>query len=320
MKGIGINEYGDHRALTVVDLPDREVGANEVRISLRASGVNPIDWKLREGYLKEGLPFDPPLVLGWDGAGVIKEVGKSVDTFQVGDAVFFRPELTEYGTYAEEIIVEEALVQPKHKDLSFVEAASLPLVGLTVIEALMEIAALTSGQRLLLLGGSGGVGTIAVQIAKALGAHVTTTVSEKNREFAKARGADTVIAYDINEKPEGEFDVLFDTVGGSAYAGAIPFLKTGASAVSIAGGASQNDDVSNNEEKKQIKTNNMFMQPTKKKMAQLRTFVDQKQVSPVISHTHPMTVDGAKQAHLDSETIRTRGKIVLERENEEEIK
>lgn len=319
MKGIGINRYGDHRELTIVDLPDREINANEVRISLRASGVNPIDWKLREGYLKEALPFDPPLTLGWDGAGVIKEAGKSVDAFQVGDAVFFRPELTEYGTYAEEIIVEEALVQPKPEDLSFAEAASLPLVGLTVIEALMEIAELKSGQSLLFLGGSGGVGTIGIQIAKALGAHVTTTSSEKNRAFAKARGADTVLAYDQQEEPDGEFDVLFDTVGGSAYAEALPYLKTGASTVSITGGASQNDAVSKNEEKKRIHANNMFMQPTKKNIAQLRTFIDQNQIHPVISHTRPMTVDGAKQAHLDSESNRTRGKIVLVRENEEEI-
>ncbi|MBM7633224.1 NADP-dependent oxidoreductase [Geomicrobium sediminis] len=314
MKGIGINHYGDERELTVVNLPDVTLGANDVRISLRASGVNPIDWKLREGYLKDALNFQPPLILGWDGAGVVTEVGASVDTFAEGDAVYFRPELTEYGTYAEEIVVDSSLVQPKPEELSFEQAASLPLVGLTSIEGLIDVANVQAGQRVLILGGSGGVGTAAIQMAKALGAYVTTTSSFKNREFASARGADEVVAYDEDEVIQGEFDVLFDAVGGAPYHKAITHVKNGGIAVSIAGGGSQNDEVKKIETEKLIQVHNIFMNPTANKMKRLHEFVIKKDVYPVLSHTYPMTVEGAKKAHVDSASERTKGKIVLVRD------
>ncbi|GAK10471.1 NADP-dependent oxidoreductase [Geomicrobium sp. JCM 19039] len=314
MKGIGIHRYGDERELTVVDMPDRDVGANEVRISLRASGVNPIDWKLREGYLKDALSFTPPLTLGWDGAGVVVETGEYVNKWQPGDEVYFRPELTEYGTYAEEIIVEEALLQHIPAELSFAEAASLPLVGLTSIEALMNIAQAQKGDSVLILGGSGGVGTVAIQIAKAIGATVTATSSDKNRAFTSARGADHVIAYDQDEVIEGEFDVLFDAVGGEPYKKAISHVKNGGVAVSIAGGVSQDEETIKIEQQKLIQVNEMFMQPDQEKMKQLNDFVTAHQVSPVLSHTYPMSVEGARDAHQDSATNRTKGKIVLVRD------
>ncbi|MBB6450808.1 NADPH:quinone reductase-like Zn-dependent oxidoreductase [Geomicrobium halophilum] len=321
MKGIGIHKYGDETQLTIIEAKPMNLASDQVRVSIRASGVNPIDWKLREGYLKDVTPFDPPLTLGWDGAGKITEVGEDVKDLQVGDDVFFRPELTEHGTYAEEIVTEADLVQRLPEGLSYVEGSSLPLVGLTVIQGLSEIGKLQSDQHVLILGGSGGVGTIAIQIAKAIGANVTTTCSAKNADFVTELGADHVIAYDQASIQKGgpSFDLLFDAVGPEAYQEAITRVNLGGTAVSIAGGASANDEISAVEKEQNIYAENMFMTPDKEKMAKLKTYVDQGQVKPIISHTSPMTIEGARQAHIDSQSNRTQGKIVLTREADGKI-
>ncbi len=180
MKAIVIDQYGDKDELKEKELPKPEPDADEVLIETNAAAVNPIDWKLRYGYLKEKFPFDFPIVLGWDAAGVVEKVGEDVDSFQKGDRVFVRPELTNRGTYAEYITAKEELVAEMPENISFKEAAAVPLAGLTAYQCLVDVGKLESEDKVLVHAGAGGVGSFAIQIAKNMGAYVATTASTKN--------------------------------------------------------------------------------------------------------------------------------------------
>ena len=147
MNGIGIRRYGGIEELTEIHIPTKKLGPDDLLVSIKASGVNPVDWKVREGLLQSDFPFELPLVLGWDAAGKVSAVGESVKNFQIGDDVFFRPELVREGTYADEIVVQANLVAPMPDGLTYAEAASLPLVGLTVWQALVEVGQVQTGER-----------------------------------------------------------------------------------------------------------------------------------------------------------------------------
>ncbi|WP_232229234.1 NADP-dependent oxidoreductase [Paenibacillus zanthoxyli] len=172
MIGIGIEQYGDEQQLKTVVVPTEPLGSDDLLISIKASGVNPVDWKVREGLLKEDFPYRLPLILGWDASGKVAAVGSNVKDFKVGDDVFFRPEMEKQGTYADEIVVPANLVAPMPQGLTYAEAGSLPLVGLTVWQALVEAGNVQPGDKVLILAGSGGIGSMAIQVAKALGAYV----------------------------------------------------------------------------------------------------------------------------------------------------
>ncbi|WP_053376494.1 NADP-dependent oxidoreductase [Paenibacillus sp. FJAT-27812] len=321
MKGIGISRYGSVSQLKVIDMPTLPLQPDEVRIAIRASGVNPVDWKIREGLLQHSFAYELPLVLGWDGAGVVLEVGEKVHSLQAGDDVFFRPEIEKHGTYAEEINVPERFVSLMPKGLTYAEAASLPLVGLTVWQALVEVGNVTEGQNVLILAGSGGIGSIAIQLAKTLGARVTTTTSTRNVDFVRSLGADEVITYD---QPQSHtfphvFDFALDTLGGQHYLDAVGWMKPNGTIATIFGGPHESRPFSPVAIEKNIRIEYVFTRPDASNLHHIKRLVEMDRLKPTVTETYPMTVEGVREAHMSNQTGRTKGKIVLVRERDQEI-
>ncbi|MGM0921288.1 MAG: NADP-dependent oxidoreductase [Bacillota bacterium] len=321
MIGIGIEKYGDEKQLTTINIPTEEVGPEDLLISIKASGVNPVDWKVRQGYLKEDFPYKLPLILGWDASGKVSAVGSNVKEFQVGEDVFFRPEMEKQGTYADEIVVPANIVAPMPRGLTYVEAASLPLAGLTAWQALVEVGNIQPGDKVLILAGSGGIGTIAIQIAKALGAYVATTTSSKNINLVRDIGADEVLAYDLgNFETKTEFDFMLDTLGGTSYGNAISLMKKKATVATLISDrdAIRPDNIKTLEKERQLTVQFVFTRPDGRNMNHIRELVEAKKVKPLISKVYPLSVEGAKRAHLFSQTGRAQGKIVLKIENDQQ--
>ncbi|MCS5715505.1 NADP-dependent oxidoreductase [Herbiconiux sp. CPCC 205716] len=235
MKAFSIERYqGEIRA---TDAPEPVVGEHDVLVRVLAAGVNQLDSKLAEGEFKALLTYRLPLVLGHDAAGVVEAVGPAVTRFAVGDEVFARPADLRIGTFAERIAIAEADVAQKPSSISMVEAAGLPLVALTAWQALVERARVGPGQRVLIHGGAGGFGSVAVQLAKHLGAHVATTASGSNAEWLRDLGADEVIDYRsqrFDELLDG-YHVVIDGVGGENLERSLRILKPGGLAIGLAG-------------------------------------------------------------------------------------
>src|SRR4051794_15961737 len=214
MKALAIRRY--KAPMEIMDLPRPEPGAGDLLVRVRAASVNPIDHKLRDGGVKVLLPYSFPLILGNDLAGDVEAVGPGVTRFKVGDAIYSRLDKDRIGAFAEYALVRETAAATKPERLDYVQAASLPLVGLTAWQALIDIAQLHAGQKVLIHAGSGGVGTFAIQLAKHLGARVATTASTKNHALVKSLGADLAIDYRTArfEELAQDQDVVFDTQAG----------------------------------------------------------------------------------------------------------
>ncbi|MGC5531291.1 NADP-dependent oxidoreductase [Streptomyces sp. SR-10] len=237
MRAFTVEKYGGEAGMRAAELPDPRVGADDVLVKIHAAGVNPLDLRIRNGDFKAFLPYRLPLVLGNDLAGTVVRVGPSVTRFAVGDEVYARPDKDRIGTFAELLAVHQDDLAPKPATLTMTDAASLPLVALTAWQALVERARVQPGQKVLIHAGAGGLGSIAVQLAKALGAHVATTVSTTKVELAKDLGADVVVDYraqDFEEVLDG-FDVVLDSLGGENLARSLRVLKPGGMAISVAG-------------------------------------------------------------------------------------
>ncbi|MGW6404567.1 NADP-dependent oxidoreductase [Streptomyces sp. NPDC055134] len=237
MKTFMIERYGDKSAVRAGEMPDPQVGADDVLVRIHAASVNPLDLKLRDGAFKAFLPYRLPLVLGNDLAGVVVQVGSAVTRFAVGDEVYARPDKDRIGTFAELIAVHQDDVALKPATLTMQEAASLPLVALTAWQALVERAQVRPGQKVLIHAGAGGLGSIAVQLAKALGAHVAATASTAKVDLVKGLGADVVVDYrqqDFETVLDG-YDVVLDSLGGENLAKSLRVLKPGGKAISVAG-------------------------------------------------------------------------------------
>src|SRR5512140_783175 len=216
MKALVAQRYGGPDVLAVVDRPLPEIGPRDVLIAVKAASLNPLDAKIRDGKVKLVLPLPPPIALGCDVAGIVERTGEGVTRFRAGDEVFARLEKGRMGGLAERVAASEEVVAAKPAKASFEEAASIPLAGLTALQALREAAQLTSGQRVLIQAGAGGVGSLAIQIAKILGLQVTTTTSTKNVEFVRQLGADAVVDYTKHEPLPTGLDAAFDTLGGAS--------------------------------------------------------------------------------------------------------
>ncbi|WP_043232305.1 NADP-dependent oxidoreductase [Streptomyces sp. NRRL F-5193] len=237
MKAFMVEKYGDATGMRAAEMPDPQVGADDVLVKIHAASVNPLDMKIRNGDLKAILPYRLPLVLGNDLAGTVVRVGSSVDRFAVGDEVYARPDKDRIGTFAELLAVHQDDLAPKPATLTMTEAASLPLVALTAWQALVERANVQPGQKVLIHAGAGGLGSIAVQLAKALGAHVATTASTAEVGLVKELGADEVIDYrtqNFEEILDG-YDIVLDSLGGENLAKSLRILKPGGLAISVAG-------------------------------------------------------------------------------------
>lgn len=236
MRAMTIHEYG---AGPIFDetMPMPSMNPNEVRVQIKAASVNPIDYKTKHGDLKILLKYQFPFILGNDFSGVITEIGANVTDYKVGDHVFGRPRKDKTGTFAEYISIDASEIAPMPKNLTFEEAASIPLVGLTSYQALNDVMKLKEGDKVLIQAGSGGIGTIAIQLAKAMGLYVATTGSERGQSLVESLGVDQFINYKQEDfsKVLHDFDGVFDTLGGDNLKQSFDILKPGGTVVSISG-------------------------------------------------------------------------------------
>jgi NADPH:quinone reductase-like Zn-dependent oxidoreductase len=237
MKAFIVDRYGKAAPLRAGDVPEPTLRANEVLIEVHAAAVNLIDAKVRNGEFKLILPYRTPFVLGHDVAGVVVRVGPRVRQFKAGDEVYARPDDLRIGTFAEFVAVKEDSVALKPRNLTMAEAASIPLVGLTAWQALVEMAQLGKGQKVFIQAGSGGVGTFAIQLARHLGATVATTTSAGNAALVKGLGADVVIDYrkDAFEDQLRDYDVVLNSQDGQTLKKSLGVLKPGGRLISISG-------------------------------------------------------------------------------------
>jgi NADPH:quinone reductase-like Zn-dependent oxidoreductase len=305
MKGISFNRYGTSAVLHYGDLPTPAPAPGELRIRVHAASVNPADWKSRAGKYANG-PLAAAITPGFDVSGVVAAVGAGVTTFKPGDAVFAMLPLNHSGGYAQFATVAASLAATKPKADDHVHAAAVPLAALTAWQALFDAAKLQAGQSVLIHGASGGVGHFAVQFAKAKGAHVIATASQKNLDFLKSLGADQVVDYRATkfEDVVKGVDVVFDTVGGDTLQRSYGVVKPGGYLVSVV------DPVDTAElAKRGIRGAHVVVAPNAGQLAQIAQLIDAGKVKPYVSET--LALQDAARAQDLSESGRTRGKIVL---------
>jgi NADPH:quinone reductase-like Zn-dependent oxidoreductase len=307
MKAVVIHSYGGREVLVSEDMPVPEITDDEVLIRVHAAGVNPVDWKVRAGYLSEMLPYEFPLIIGWDVSGTVAKTGSNVTRLSVGDEVYALADISRNGAYAEFIAVKGDGVSLKPDSLDHVHAASVPLAALTAWQSIFGAADLTEGQKILIHAAAGGVGSFAVQLAKWKGAHVLGTASARNREFLLGLGTDEVIDYTKTpfEDVAVDVDVVLDAMGGEVQERSWKTLKSGGILVSILGPP---DDGMAAEFG--VRGAGVFVQPDAGQLTDIAKLIDNGQVKPVVTEVLPLS-DVAK-AHELSETEHVRGKIVLE--------
>ncbi|MCK6258428.1 NADP-dependent oxidoreductase [Fictibacillus sp. KIGAM418] len=309
MKAVVINEYGGRDQLVEKKVNDPKPGPKDVLIEIHATSVNPVDWKIREGYLRDNLSFTFPIILGWDAAGVVKETGSSVTKFKPGDEVFTRPATERDGTYAELLAADEELVAFKPKNLTYEEAASIPLVGLTAWQCLVEFAHIQEEQRVLIHAGGGGVGSFAIQLAKAKGAYVLSTGSKDSEEIIKESGADEFIDYKVKDFAEAiePVDIVFDTIGGEVQHNSYKVIKPGGILVSIVSPPVQKEATNHS-----VKAGFVFLDPDGDQLAEIGKLIEAGKIKPFVGETFPLTQEGVRKAHELSESHHAKGKIIIQ--------
>ncbi|WP_406028124.1 NADP-dependent oxidoreductase [Nocardioides sp. NBC_00850] len=236
MKAFVVTRYGPD-GLEAADVPAPTVGPRDVLVDVRAASINPLDKMVRNGEFKQLLKYKPPFTLGHDVSGVITQVGSEVRDFKIGDEIYARPRDLRIGTFAEQIAIDSDDVSPKPTSLSFEEAAAVPLVALAAWQALVGLASVKPGQKVLVHAGAGGLGSTVIQVAKHLGAHVATTAHSKDVEKVRALGADEVVDYtstDFAEVLTG-YDVVLDSLGTASLEKSLTVLKPGGLAISVVG-------------------------------------------------------------------------------------
>jgi NADPH:quinone reductase-like Zn-dependent oxidoreductase len=319
MKAIVIDSFGGPEKLTLVDLPKPKPGPGQALVKVLACGLNPVDAKIRGGRLP--LEFSFPLVLGYDISGVVEAVGEEVEDLEPGDEVFYTSELTSQGAYAEYQAVDAELVAMKPVDLTHPEAASIPLAGCTAWQALFHRAGLQAGEMVLVHGGAGGVGSLAVQLASWAGCDVMATCSAANAELVAEMGADLVIDYksrdfvaEALEATDGEgVDVVLDTVGGETLIRSFEALGHGGCLVSlvpenlagipleaIAPGYFKNAELHLHLMERDVET-----------LDSLARLLERGLLTPLLAETIPFDASRLAAAHGSLEGGHTRGKIVM---------
>lgn len=306
MKAVRIHNYGNSDVLEIEDIPVPDYADDDVLIKIHATSINPIDWKIREGYLKGMINHTLPLTLGWDVSGVVTKIGNNVKRFKIGDEVYTRPAIERNGSYAEYIAVKENIVDFKPKSITHLEAASIPLAGLTAWTALINTAEIQPGQKVLIHGASGGVGSLAVQIARGKGCHVIGTASEKNIGFVLNLGAHEAIDYRNQDFSQllKDVDVVLDTIGGKTLDNSWKVLKQGGILVSIAGKPDPETAA-----QYKVRSSAVFVQPDVSILEHLRNLIDTGNLRPVVGTV--FTLDEIKKAHELSQSGRAKGKIVI---------
>jgi NADPH:quinone reductase-like Zn-dependent oxidoreductase len=306
MKAVRIHNYGGPEVLQYEEAPHPQLGYGEVLIRVHAAGVNPADWKVREGHLRQFVRHKFPLILGWDLSGVIEEVGPGVSQFKKGDEVFSKSDTSRDGTYAEYIVVRESEVALKPKSLHHVYAAGVPLAGTTAWQALFDVAQLKRGQRVLIHGGSGGVGHFAAQLARWKGAYVFGTASTKNQQLLRQIGVDWPIDYTTQrfEQVAENVDVVLDTIGGDTQERSWKVLKKGGLLASVV----QAPDA---EKAKKFGVRGAFVwsQPNGNELAEIAALIDSGNLKVMLDRILPLSE--ARRALELSQNGHARGKIVL---------
>ncbi|PRY09955.1 NADPH:quinone reductase-like Zn-dependent oxidoreductase [Pontibacter ummariensis] len=294
--------------VTTTDVPELKEG--EVLVRIKAAGVNPVDAAVMQGYLKDFLPYTFPVIPGWDMAGVIEDRGFSARRFKVGEEVYAyaRRPMVQHGTFAEYVVVPESYLAKRPENISWEEASGIPLVGLTAYQSLYDAGQLQEGQTVLILGGSGGVGSLGIQLAKEKGATVIGVASQKNHSFMKELGADHTIDYKDTDvgaavkevSPEG-VDLLFDCVSGDTLQQSLKALKSGGKLVSI---LNHGEDLD-----KHIDFSYVFVEPNSSQLDHLRELADAGKLKVRVSETY--NLDETAEALQQIQTLHTTGKIVI---------
>jgi len=330
MKAFVINKYSKKGDLQLTNVTIPELKENDVLVEIHASGLNVLDSKIKTGEFKLLLPHKFPLILGHDVAGVITKVGKNVKKFKVGDAVYSRVADDRIGTLAEFIAIDEKDVALKPKNISMEEAASIPLVALTAWQALVETAKLQKGQKVFIQAGSGGVGTIAIQLAKHLGAIVATTASEKSFEMLKKLGADVLIDYkkDDFENILKEYDLVLNSQDTNTLEKSLRIVKPGGKVISISGPPTPDfakaigapwfvkiilsllsSGIRKKAAKLGVNYSFLFMRADGAQLSQITSLIESGAIKPVLDKTFPFEQTNAALVYIESG--RAKGKVVV---------
>jgi alcohol dehydrogenase len=327
MKAIILDRYGSNDVVRAGNMPDPDCGRNDVLVQIHAASINPVDFKIRDGKLKLVLPLRFPFILGSDLAGVVVRAGSGVQRFKPGDEIYARP--YGIGAFAEFIAIKEDAVAIKPKQLSMEEAASIPLVGLTAWQALVERANLKAGQKVLIHAGSGGVGTFAIQLANHLGAVVATTTSTANLDWVQRLGADMVIDYKMDdfETILRDYDVVLDTLGGETLKKSVRVLKAGGKIISISGppdpefakeiGAGwivrqamrlMSYRIRKSAKRHHVSYSFLFMRPSGDQLREIGSLIDAGVIRPVVDRVFPFA--STKEALAYVEKGHAKGKVI----------
>ncbi|HEY2108792.1 MAG TPA: NADP-dependent oxidoreductase [Candidatus Acidoferrales bacterium] len=306
MKAVRIHTYGGPEVLKYEDAPRPQPQAGEVLVRVHAAAVNPVDWNVREGHMKDFWPHKFPLILGWDLSGVVEELGKGASRFKIGDEVYSVPDPTRNGAYADYIVVRESELALKPNSLHHVHAAAVPLATLTAWQSLFDTAQLRPGQRVLIHGGSGGVGHFAVQLAKWKGAYVIATASTKNQELVREFGADETIDYSRQrfEDVARNIDIVLDPIGGDTQERSWQVLKKGGILLSVVQPPSADKAKALG-----IQATFVASQPNGAELAKIADLIDAGHLKPIVNRILPLSE--ARRAHELSQTGHIHGKIVL---------
>ncbi len=316
MKAVRINEFGGADVMKIEDIERPVPAADEILVKVYASGVNPADWVIRKGgndFLKPLLKL--PMTLGWDAAGIVEETGSNVTGFKKGDAVYGVPNFPGNGSYAEYVAAKAGQFALKPKSIGFNEAAGVPLAALVAWTGAFELGKLEPGQRILIHGASGGVGSFAVQFAKWKGAYVIGIASANNLDFLKQLGADEVIDYRTQQFEDllHDIDVVLDASplrDNAARLKSVSVLKEGGILVSVNIDFPFSDDVTKALAKKNAKGELLFTQIKQGWLSQIAQLIDEGKVRVVVSKIYPL--EQVAEAHRESETWHVRGKLILE--------
>ncbi|MER8564856.1 NADP-dependent oxidoreductase [Mesorhizobium sp. M0924] len=330
MKAFVVDKYNKKGILRLAEMPEPELLDNDVLVEVHAAGVNLLDSKIRTGEFKLVLPYRRPFILGHDVAGRVVRVGSKVRRFKPGDAVYARPRDGRIGTFAEFIAIDEADVALKPANLSMEEAASIPLVGLTAWQALIERAGLKTGQKIFIQAGSGGVGTFAIQLAKHLGAIVATTAGAASNDLVRDLGADVVVDYrkDDFEKILSGYDVVLNSQDAKTLEKSLTVLKPGGKLISISGPPDPEfarkqrlnvvlrlllrllgRGIRTKAKRRGVGFSFLFMSAQGEQLSKITSLIEDGAIRPVVDRVFPFEATNEALAYV--ETGRAKGKVVV---------
>lgn len=305
MKAVQIHAFGGREVLELNDIAIPEAKQGEVLIKIHAASVNPVDWKIRQGYLQPLLNHALPLTMGWDVSGEVVAVGGGVIHLKVGDEVYSRPNIANNGSYAEYMTASAEEVALKPKSLTWQEAAGVPLAGLTAWQGLYELANIEAGEQVLIHGGSGAVGQFAIQLAKLRGATVYTTTSARNTDLVLSLGADHAIDYQQVDFSElRDMDVVLDTIGGEVQDKSWKTIKPGGRLLSIVQTPDEAVAASHG-----VTASFYFIEPDRSQLEEMARLADAGKL--IVNIDSEFSLDQVADAHERSESGRAQGKIII---------